>query len=367
MIYNRSTLPASRFIPALLVATGLATNAAHAAADPEDVPSEPDRVHEPDSLFQDSAVLNVTIDAPFATIVKERPREEYLTGTLTYVSQGDKAISLDIGIRTRGNDRHENCQFPPLRLNFKKSQTEGTLFEHQDKLKLVVHCHNVANRNKQSVLREYIAYRILNTLTDLSFKVRLLHVHYVDSDARRSDTTRYAFLIEHKDRLAKRTLTDTLEIDRTRYEDLQANHLNLTALFQYLIGNTDFSPIASPPGENCCHNYQLFLGDEGRIYSIPYDFDRSGIVNTAYATPSPRFNLRNVRQRLYRGRCANNTYLPENLRSFQEQRNVIFGLIERQAELNPQTRKYLQSYVEGFFKIIDDPDSIERRISEKCI
>ena len=104
-------------------------------------------------------------------------------------------VEVAIQVRARGNFRYKFCDFPPLNLNFRRSQLEGTLFENQNKLKLVGHC-KITRRYEQSVLREYLAYRLLNAMTDLSFRVRLLEVTWVDSDERRGRMVRSAFLID---------------------------------------------------------------------------------------------------------------------------------------------------------------------------
>ena len=211
----------------------------------------------PDPLFQDDATLAVTITGPLTTVAKERPKEDYVPGQFSFTAADGTSVSLDVEIRTRGHFRHETCDFPPLTLNFKKSQTDGTLFDKQDKMKLVVHCDD-SKRYEQAVLREFLAYRILSQVTNLSFRVRLLRVTYVDSEQRRDEQVRYAFLLEHKNRLAKRIGRKDLEIARTKVSAIQPDQLNLTSVFAFLIGNTDFSPVAGPPDDECCHNYVLF-------------------------------------------------------------------------------------------------------------
>ncbi|MCH8136671.1 MAG: hypothetical protein IIB77_11885 [Proteobacteria bacterium] len=202
---------------------------------------------QPDPLFLDNTALAVTITAPLTTLVRERPKDDYLQGVFEYTGADGSAVKLDIEIRTRGHFRHATCDFPPLGLNFRKKQVSGTLFDQQNKLKLVVHCDNHV-RFEQNVLREYLAYRIHNSITDLSYHVRLLRVTYVDSEGRRKDQVRYAYLIEHKNRLAARLGLDVIERERIKVSSIQGDQLNLTSVFQYLIGNTDFSPIAGAPG-----------------------------------------------------------------------------------------------------------------------
>lgn len=55
------------------------------------------------------------------------------------------------------------------------------------------------------------------------------------------------------------------------------------ALFQYMIGNTDFSTGGQ-------HNEKL-LYTEAKYVSLPYDFDMSGLVNTSFATISGMENI----------------------------------------------------------------------------
>jgi hypothetical protein len=320
----------------------------------------------PDPLFLENEILDVTITAPFATLVRERPTEDYLPGRFRYAEADGSIRDFDLEIRTRGHFRHANCDFPPVRLNFKKSQTRATLFDNQDKLKLVVHCDDSV-RYEQTILREYLAYRILNELTDMSFRVRLLRVSYVDIDGRWDQKVRFAFLIEHVSRLADRIDRKDLAVSGTTVDSIQSDLLNLTSIFEFFIGNTDFSPIAGAPGNDCCHNYVLFGNDADPIVAIPYDFDQSGFVNAPYAHPNQRFRLRSVRQRLYRGRCVNNEHVEASLQEFRDNRATIYALIETQEGLHSRTRKSLVGYADGFYKLIDDPKNVERKIIGACI
>lgn len=321
---------------------------------------------DPDPLFQSHETLHVTLSAPLTTLVRERATEEYLQGTLTYSGDGGGDTTLDVKIRARGHSRHEICDIPPLWLNFKKSQVKDTLFHKQDKLKLAVHCGD-AERYEQTLLREYMAYRILNLATPMSFQVRLLRITWVDTEAKREEQVRYAFLLEHKNRLAKRIDRKDLKIDETSVAALDPGHLNLTSIFQYLIGNTDFSPIAKSEYNECCHNYVLFSNDRDLLVAIPYDFDQAGLVSAPYALPGPQFEIRSVRQRVYRGRCENNDHVEDSVDRLKAVRNNIFALIETQDGLTPRVRRILADYVQGFYDIADDPRRVKRSMIGRCI
>ena len=306
------------------------------------------------------------MEAPLTTLVRKRPKNDYLPGVFRFTNSDGSTVDLDLEIRTRGHSRHDTCDYPPLSLNFKKSQTKGTLFDNQNKLKLVIHC-KFFDRFEQMVLREYLAYRILNAVTEESFRVRLLRVTYNNTEKRKEGQLRYAFLIEHKNRLAKRYDLKDLEIDRTSVRSIQADQLNLTSVFAFLIGNTDFSPIAGAPNDECCHNYVLFGKDDSPVLAVPYDFDQSGFVDAPYAIPNPNFNIRTVRQRHYRGRCANNVHVAASLQKFRDTRAAIYALVNEQEGLESRTRNRLVDYIDDFYELIDDPEAVEKKIISRCI
>jgi hypothetical protein len=322
----------------------------------------------PDPLFQSNEVLEVRLTAPMETLLTERPFEEELPGKLQYTDAAGQAIELNINVRTRGKFRRDqaNCLFPPLRLNFKKSETKDTLFHKQNKVKLVSHCQ-VKFDYQQGLLREYVAYRILNVMTDISFRVRLLKITYADSDNKRPDETRYAFIIEHRDRLAKRHGKTVLDVPRINSKYLNHEYMNLISVYHYLIGNTDFSQIRGAEGERCCHNHVL-LGNEGeKTWSVPYDFDQSGLVDAPYALAAPRFRLRSVRQRLYRGRCYNNEILQQTIAAYQDKREEILATVSEVDMANNRARKDMTDYIEKFYKTLDSERRVNGELIKRCI
>ena len=320
-------------------------------------------------LFTSNDILDVTIRAPFTTIMKERSEDEDLPATLTYTDGEAGEVSLDLGIRTRGRFRRQSriCKWAPLRLNFKKSSVENTVFAGSDKMKLVTHCRNGAVRYSQALLSEHLAYRILNVLTDASFRVRLMRVTYVDTDKGDRARTEFGFVIEHKSQLAKRIGLELNEAQKTEIALLDARHTNLSSLFQYLIGNTDFSPIRAAPGEPCCHNYILFGTEAGRILPIPYDFDMSGIVDAPHSAPNPNFGLRNARERMYRGRCENNEHVAASVQAFLEHKPAIYELVNSNEFYRTGTRKDTLRFLNDFFALIENPKRVQSRLIGKCL
>ena len=321
-----------------------------------------------DPLFENDDILQVRITAPLATLLVKRPDENELPARFQYTAADGNVVKLDIEIRTRGRYRRRDdvCQFPPMRLDFKKSTVKDTLFHKQDKLKLVTHCE-ASSRYEQALMREYLAYRIFNTLTDNSYRVRLMHITYVDTEGKYDEVVQHGFVIEHKDRFSKRIGVASLDIPRTSVRSLNGEFSNLSSVYQFMIGNTDFSPIQAAPGESCCHNFELY-GNEGEpILAVPYDFDQSGLVDAPHAIPNANFKLKSVRQRLYRGRCVNNEHLPSTIAHFNDRRDDIMAVVNSTPLLTKISLKTVTKYVDRFYSVILSERNLNRQIVKKCI
>jgi hypothetical protein len=324
---------------------------------------------EPAPLFADHSTIDVTIEAPLTTLQSVRSDEDYLEGTFSYQTADGETGELDLKLRTRGRLRLKptTCNFPPVRLNFRKKQVKDTVFDGQDKLKLVAHCQNGNPSYEQLVLREYTAYRLMQVLTDRSFSVRLMRIHWVDTE---SDWTRtkVGFVIEDDDDVADRLGMTAKKTPNLTVADLDQQHQNLVNVFQYMIGNTDFSLIQGVDENDCCHNSVPMTATGGAPYiPVPYDFDLAGIVNAPYATPNPKFPIRNVRQRLYRGRCINNDYLDGTIASIVEHRDEMMAIVAGLDLATDSTKKNVTRYLEGFFDTVANPKRVDDRIRERCI
>ena len=294
----------------------------------------------PDPLFAGTDSVEIRIAAALTTLMRERPDDEELDGELSYLDDAGNRVSLGVELRTRGNYRRQErtCPFAPLRLDVRKSEVEGTLFDGQDKLKLVTHCRN-ALRYEQAVIREYVTYRMFNTLTDLSYRVRPLTVTYVDTERGNRENTRFGFVIENKERFAARVGLEVLEQEAGHVGSLDPAYASLVAMFQYFAGNTDYSLIRGARDDDCCHNANLLVDGSGTVFAVPYDFDMSGLVDARYATPNPALNLRSNRERLYRGHCAYNDHIDASVDRFLRLRADLYGLIDAQADLTAASRK----------------------------
>ena len=319
-------------------------------------------------LFAEDSLLSVTIEAPLTTLMDERPDEEYLEGTFSYTDASGKERTLDLKLRTRGKYRREktHCDFAPIRLNFRTDQVVDTLFAGQDKLKLVTHCQTRNPHYEQLILREYLAYRIFNLITEKSYRVRLLQINYIDTEGEKP-REKLGFVLEDDDHVARRNGLQVVKTGDIPVATLDREQQTLVDVFQYMIGNTEYSLHIAEPDDDCCHNSDLLSATGSAPYTpLAYDFDFSGLVNAPYAEPNPRYRLRTVRQRYYKGLCSNNDLLPDTVRIFRDKREAVDALVNALDLLNWKSRKHVIGYLNLFYKRIADAKSVQVRLEKKC-
>lgn len=322
-------------------------------------------------LFGDDAVLDVRIEAPMKVLMDVRPDDAYVEGTFSYEDLDGRVRQLPLKLRTRGNYRRDksHCDFAPLLLNFPKKMVSGTLLAGQDKLKLVTHCRSSEFRFEQYLLREYIGYRLFSELSEISYRVRLLRITYHDP-YEDTELTRYGFVVEDDKAVAKRNDLQLVKVRRATRDNHDAARQNLVHVFQYMIGNTEYSLTSPEPDKNCCHNMDLLsASNEAPFIALPFDFDFSGLVDSPYAEPNPRYPIRTVRTRFYKGRCSNNARLPETLDLFQRKREDLFAVIDHVADLDKRAARAARAarrYIKKFYKVIEDPEKVRKRLVEHC-
>lgn len=316
-------------------------------------------------LFAEQIPLQLTIEAPLRTLSRERREREELDGFVRYRDATGAEISLDVQVRTRGNSRMALCTYPPLRLDFRRGQVTGTVFAGQNRLKLATLCKDLRAYRDYLAL-EFEIYRIFNTVTESSYRVRWVEVTYIDMDDPDGDPElRPGFLIEEDSEVAARNGMEPWERETIDLDLLEPRSAALLSVFQFMIGNTDWSGTTGPPGDRCCHNGDVLRNPQGLAVLIPYDFDQAGLILADYAAPAAELSIRSVRQRLYRGYCIHNDELGGAFDRFRAVRAEIETLLSA-AAVRERTRARALRYIEDFYEILDSPEEREESIAGAC-
>ena len=313
------------------------------------------------SLFASYAAVVLTLAADFHAIRKDRSDDPDDRPALLVLEDGD---TLAVELRPRGNFRRDPavCSFPPLRLDVKTESAEGTVFQGQDKLKIVLPCRPEWDSYEELVLREMLLYKVYALFTPASFKVRLARITFVDTSGEREPFTRPAFFIENDEALALRVGGQVLDIPDgkiVRKELLDPRSSTRVAIFQYLIGNTDWADAR-------VHNV-LILGLDGRVVPVPYDFDFAGAVGAPYATPAPDLPIVTVQQRLYRGHCWREQDEAEALAPFLRARTDLEALVRGFTPLAPAARDDTLEYLLHFYEQVATPQRAHQMMFRDCV
>ena len=349
--------PAKPLLLALAHALVLGVPAAAQAPPPEsDAPRRPAR------LFRDEAPLVLTIAADFREIFRDRDTMtvELDSATLTFSADSGPLV-LPIQLATRGHFRLRpgSCEFPPLRVFFNKETTKRTPFSGNGALKLITHCAK-GTRYEQNLLLEHGIYRAYNRLTPLSHRSRLARITYLDTRDSARTLTRYGFFLEDDDDVARRNGGKILPMVGGDMDEMDPAQLDLVSVFQYLIGNTDWSVMM-------IHNIRL-VQVEGHPYFLPvaYDFDWSGVVNAPYARPDARLGTKTVRDRIYRGACRPMEQLAPALARIMERRDSIRDAFATLPDLEPKRLSDVLRYLDDGFQMIGRPQDFKHEQGHAC-
>ena len=171
-------------------------------------------------LFEQDAPLEMEFEVDFAKVCHDPTsgRCEDLPATIQYIDDRGVPISLDVKLRTRGRWRRDssNCDLPALFVYFDPTQVEGTLFENQTMLPFTTHCRSYNRIYHRYTMREYLAYRYYNLLTDNSLQARLTHTKFRDTGGS-FRSRRYGFFTEHFQRAASRMGAEFIEREDPRH------------------------------------------------------------------------------------------------------------------------------------------------------
>jgi hypothetical protein len=310
------------------------------------------------NLFETDEVLSIKLTGNIHELTNDKvENSQYHPLTLSYKAENGNEVSLSVEAKTRGHFRKTmgNCTYPPLLLHFLKNDTLlSTIFGEQNKLKLVMPC-----RGDEYVIHEWLVYKIYNLVTPISFRARLVTVELNDIKKKKITPPFYGVLLEEDQQLAKRN-HNVLIKRQIRPELADLNAFTKMAVFEYLIGNTDWSVQYQ--------NIKLVAADSNAVpITVPYDFDHAGVVNAPYAKPAEELNMNSVRERRYRGYCITDMKkFDEVISLYNHLRTDIYKLYTDCPLLDIKYVKATILYFDKFYQTINNPSALLKEFSYPC-
>jgi len=313
-----------------------------------------------DILFESGEILEFTINTDVKRLFRERGKESnYFDATIQY-GDGQQVFDIPLRVKTRGHFRKQssNCRYPPILLNFIKASTpDSCVFKGQDKVKLVMPCVG-----EEYVIHEYLVYKLYNLITEKSFRARLVKVMFHDNGKGKDTGPLLGILLEEDDQMAKRNQCESVSIENLRPRSTQKEDFMKMAVFQYMIGNTDWSIQFQ-------QNIKLVSDKDSPAVpvAVPYDFDHAGIVRAPYAKPAPELLMGSTQQRRYRGYCIEDMKEFEGtFKLFNDLKEAFYAIYIENPYLDDKYRKQTLSFLDAFYETINNPEKATKDFTYPC-
>ncbi|MFN8135557.1 MAG: hypothetical protein U0Z17_10145 [Bacteroidales bacterium] len=319
-----------------------------------------DTLNQDFGLFTNDEILHLTLRFNMTQYTRKKPKDEYLDAILTYHINATDSINKNIRLKSRGEMRNGYCSFPPIRLNFKHAGFQKADLSQIEKIKLVTHCQY---GNEVYLFKEFLIYKLFNVLTDTSFRVRLVNMEYINTHKKSKPVNTYAFFIEPLEMLAERVNAIEVSSGNLTQKNIIPQMMDRMAIFNYMIGNTDWSV---PNQHNCKVLSTLDFNALGLGMVVPYDFDYSGLVDADYAIPYEPLGLSSVLERRYVGICRSEDVFSNALKEFAAKKDAFYKVINDFQLLDVKEKEKMIRYLDSFYEEFDKKNSIVTNILNGC-
>ncbi|MEZ4987750.1 MAG: hypothetical protein R2795_22430 [Saprospiraceae bacterium] len=329
-------MKARLFIPAALLVL-LAGILMSVAAHPATYKAGPEAQSFFDRLVQPSTT-SFTLTFDMGQLEAMKRSEDYYPATFTY--QGEQ---WEAEVKVRGRYRRRICEFPPLSLKLSKDMLRAAGLEGHNKFKLVTHCDAQLDA-EDNILREQLAYDLYHLLTGEGYRTRLVSVTYRDAVTGHTET-HPAILIEDTDEMAQQLGgTECDDCAGLTYSQYVPGNPEQVALFQYLIGNSDW-------GTTMPRNIKVVqLQAGGRYKAVPYDFDFSGLVNAEYAKPNVNYGQTTVTQRVWIWEFDSASQIDAVVNRFLQKEQEVMTFVTNYPGLSNKSRRQVLNYLSACFQ-----------------
>lgn len=249
-----------------------------------------------------------------------------------------------IQVRTCGQYRLKNGHTPPLKLKFCERDLLNAGFDTFENVKIILPFY-ADQAGEELLIREYLAYKMFEVIDGNAVRARLVPLNLTDTGRGKKQKS-LALLLEDDAETAARLGSISTDRPGIPVDSLEQYQAALTAVFQYMIGNTDWS-------FRFVRNVRLFEPEGGGpVLSMPFDFDFSGLVNAPYAVPSPETGLKNVRERLLMAEGINSTALEMAVATFRDCKADLLALCHHPL-LSEAASNDMTAYLERFFNDLE--------------
>lgn len=227
---------------------------------------------------------NLTLTTDLNTLVAQKKTNAVFKGTLTTAA----GKTYDVQLHPSGKSRRMKAATPPLKVKFKKKDLLADGLDTLNKIKIIMPWFETSE-GEDLLVKEYLCYRMFEQLSPHCVRGRLvrLTIRNITGGIKKMP----AILLEDDSETATRLNGRVVKRYGLSIDSLDARQAARTVLFQYFVGNTDWSFFMA-------RNIRFIqTHDSHLLLAMPYDFDFSGLVAAPYASPSSESGLTTIRDR----------------------------------------------------------------------
>jgi len=295
-----------------------------------------------DFLKQDQPI-EVVLKTDLSTMIEDKmTNHDYQAGIFTFKRNDGRKTEIPVKVKVRGKFRLKTCEFPPMKLKFKKAQLALMGLDTFNKFKLVTHCLDSEVAPATYLKKEYLAYKMMNQLVDHSFRTQLLKIRYVDSKGKMAPIETTAFIIEEDEQVANRMGGEIVKAFNTSPEKVDRIQLAKIALFNYMIGNSDWDLKRSK-------NLKFVKMANGELCPIAYDFDFAGLVTPPYIKHG---------ERIVKDIYLNEDELKSIKDEFYAEKEALLQTIKTFKYSTASERREMRKYIKASFEKLDNIETI---------
>jgi hypothetical protein len=279
-----------------------------------------------------------TLETNLQILADNRKTDQSFAGVVRTADHRDFQVSM----KTKGRFRRKHGEIAPLKVKFAKKELRAAGLDTLNEFKIVFP-YTLNAAGEACIMREYLAYRMFERLNPYHVKARLAQVQLKDTrdGAARSIT---CLLLEDKEETEARLHGKFDEAFGHEEKDLDTNQFAAVALFEYMIGNTDWDVRAA-------RNVRMFrIPGHDQLMAIPYDFDFSGLVDAPYAIPNSDLGQKNIHDRYFMASSLPTEVIRQAAQNFQNARTDLTALCNFQF-LPKKASDDMKEYLEGFWKV----------------
>jgi len=293
-------------------------------------------------LIKKEEVKNIEIFADLEELVVKKSRTE--SSARVFVRINGERHALKANINVRGKFRTRVCDFPPLKLNFKKSSLQTLVGAPQfDKYKIVSHCLDNLDEAIINLQKEAAVYKMYNEVTPYSYRVYELEITYIDIHDPSWTIKAPAFIIESNKQFEARLegeFMDTLGLTSQAFDNESLDNL---MLFNYMIGNADWDIRVG-------RNVKMFWLESKKVFiPVAYDFDFCSFVAPSYLRLFTSLGQKKWNDRIFVSPFEGYSTLSDNLNYFESIRPKFDSIIRSMDRISETDLQRIKTFINTFY------------------